>query len=154
MEDGRQCSQHVNNVEEHILDAVAERPGASTRRLAFENNVSHMTVWRLLRMQQLYSYHVQRVQFLRPGDLQLRREFCEWILAKINVQLRFLRYLLQTDEASFTREGIFNLIVQIKILTLFVNAIFKSNFLLFYYFILLDGRLIGPYNMNILMNQQ
>jgi hypothetical protein len=58
----------VANMEEHILDAVAARPGTSTRRLALQQDVSYPTVRRILRVQQLYPYHVQQVQFLQPGD--------------------------------------------------------------------------------------
>jgi hypothetical protein len=31
-------------------------------RLARQHNISHSTIWRILKMQQLYPYHVQKVQ--------------------------------------------------------------------------------------------
>jgi hypothetical protein len=41
----------------------------SSIRLACQHNISHSTIWRILKMQQLYPYHVQKVQ---SGDLPRR----------------------------------------------------------------------------------
>jgi hypothetical protein len=38
--------------------------------------VSHSTVWRVLREQQLYPYHLQRVQALSLQDYRARVLFC------------------------------------------------------------------------------
>ncbi|KAJ4447171.1 hypothetical protein ANN_09172 [Periplaneta americana] len=55
-------------VQEEILEAVNMTPSMSTRRVALQVTVPHMTVWRLLKEYQLYPYHLQRVQALSPAD--------------------------------------------------------------------------------------
>jgi hypothetical protein len=51
-------------VEEDILDVVNEIPGISTGRVSMQVGVAHSIVWRVLREQQLYPYHLQCVQTL------------------------------------------------------------------------------------------
>ncbi|KAJ4432488.1 hypothetical protein ANN_21107 [Periplaneta americana] len=67
-------------VQEEILEAVNMTPSISTRRVALQVNVSHTTVWRLLKEYQLYSYHLQSVQALSPADYPARVRFCQWFL--------------------------------------------------------------------------
>jgi hypothetical protein len=55
------------------MDPVATLPTTNTRRLALQHDVSHSTIGRILGVQQLYLYQVQRVQFLQPGDHARRR---------------------------------------------------------------------------------
>jgi hypothetical protein len=55
-------------VEEDILNVVIETPGTSTRRVSTQVGVAHSTLWRVLREQQLYPYHLQRVQALSLQD--------------------------------------------------------------------------------------
>ena len=43
-------------------------PRASTRRIARRLRVSHTRVWRTLYAEGMYLYHVQRMQYLGPGD--------------------------------------------------------------------------------------
>jgi hypothetical protein len=45
---------------------------------------------------------------LQPDDLPRRVEFCELMIRRIGAQGNFLSFVLATDEAGFTREGIFN----------------------------------------------
>lgn len=105
---GRARTGRILNVEPQILDAVEAEPSISTRRLALRFDVSQFTIWRTLNEQGLHPYHVQRVQALQPGDPLRRQVYCRWILNKVNQQRNFLMHLLSTDEAGFTREGIFN----------------------------------------------
>lgn len=105
---GREQTRRIRNVEEQILDAVDNHPETSTRRLAIQHEVSQSTVSRMLRKQSLHPYHVQKVQALLPTDLPRRLEFCHWFLEKHNEDPNFLRYVMFTDEAGFTRDGIFN----------------------------------------------
>jgi hypothetical protein len=44
----------------------------------------------------------------RPGDYPLRVEFCEWLLRRHRIDLRFIQNILWTDESYFSQEGIFN----------------------------------------------
>ncbi|KAJ4447098.1 hypothetical protein ANN_09098 [Periplaneta americana] len=92
-------------VQEEILEAVNMTPSISTRRLALQVTVPHMTVWRLLKE---YPYHLQRVQALSPADYPARVRFCQWFLQQCGVNPNFAALVLFTDEAQFTRDGITN----------------------------------------------
>ncbi|KAJ3666078.1 hypothetical protein Zmor_001533 [Zophobas morio] len=102
---GRERTEHVIEVEPEILEIVEEIPSISIRRLSYRLGVSLFVVWRTLKG---HPYHVQRVQSLKPEDLPRRVRFCEWLLQKIRVQSDFVQKLLIADEATFTREGVFN----------------------------------------------
>ena len=52
--------------------------------------------------------HVQRVQHLKPEDFPGKVHFCEWLCAKNTEDPQFVTMLLSTDEAIFTRDGVFN----------------------------------------------
>lgn len=105
---GRPRSVSSPAVELDILRRVEDNPNISTRRLAAELNVSHPLIWRILREQQLYPYHIQRVQVLAPLDYDARRIFCHWVLRKLAETPNFAAQVLFSDEAGFSRDGIFN----------------------------------------------
>ena len=63
-----------------------------------------MEVWRTLHEEDLYPYHDQMVQHLKPGDHAQRMDLCHWMTAHPEL----LSVILFTDEASFTRDGINN----------------------------------------------
>jgi len=79
--------------EEGIVQMVQNSPRASMRRIARRLRVPHTRVWRTLHAEGMYSYHVQRVQHLGPGDFAERLEFCKWL----NGILHLHRYTLFTD---------------------------------------------------------
>jgi hypothetical protein len=58
--------------------------------------------------QGLHPYHLQRVQHLKPEGPPRRIAFCQWLLQKIDEEHNFLSIVLTTDEAGFTRDGVFN----------------------------------------------
>jgi len=58
-------------------------------------------MWRTLHYDGLYPFHHQPVH-LQPGDDAHRLEFCHWLSHKQEL----LPYILFTDEATFTRNGI------------------------------------------------
>nr|CAH7735659.1 unnamed protein product [Callosobruchus chinensis] len=62
-------------MEEAVLNEIERNPETSTRKIVHELNIT-ITVWQILRHQQLYAYHMQRVQALIPRDLPLRVDFC------------------------------------------------------------------------------
>jgi len=90
--------------EEGIVQMVQSSPRASTRRIARRLRVPHTRVWRTLRAEGIYPYHVQRVQHLGPGDFAARLEFCKWL----NGSRELHRYTLFTDESQFNRDGVNN----------------------------------------------
>lgn len=105
---GRPRTTRTLDLEERVLDRVEENPGDSTRRIALTEDVDHVTVWRVLRTQQLYPYHLQKVQGLSENDFEPRRAFCTWLLEACAANPLFLPSVLFTDEAGFTRNGIVN----------------------------------------------
>lgn len=93
---------------EEILDHFEEDPETSVRRCGAELDVSPTTVWRTLNADGQHPYHKQKVQNLLPEDPPRRREFCQWMIDQNDADRRFARKILWTDEATFTRHGIFN----------------------------------------------
>jgi len=77
------------------------------RRIA-RVGVAHMTVRRIIRDESLRPYHVQYVQELQPEDHITRRNFCRWILHKLERNSYFLERVLFTDESSFSNIGMVN----------------------------------------------
>jgi len=109
IEEGRPRTARTVQQEQRILARVAANLGSSTRRISSAEGVYHITVWRILYEHRLYPYHLQRVQGLKPEDLPRRVRFCQWCLEQCFRHPQFLWKLLFTDEAKFTRDGIFNL---------------------------------------------
>lgn len=106
---GRERVIRTPEVEEEILERVAEDPKLSTRNLGFEVGVSNNVVNRVLKEQQLYPYHIQSVQELLPVDSDLPLGFCRFINEQRTQNVNFVRNILFTDEAYFTRRGVINL---------------------------------------------
>lgn len=104
---GVQRNIRTPDFEEEVLNRIAENSGNSTRRLCEELGASHMTVWRILHEQQLYPYHIQRVQALTEADFRPRMLFCQWFRQQCN-NPNFHSYVLFTDEATFARDSIMN----------------------------------------------
>lgn len=94
--------------EEQILNLIEENPTTSTRAIANQVGVSQKKVWTTLHENQLYPFHVQRVQALQPEDFPRRVEFCEWFLQQQRNNQHFTRKILAMDESTFTRNGITN----------------------------------------------
>lgn len=105
---GRRREARNVRVEQQILDAVINDPTISTRRLGLRTNISHQSVLRVLHEQQLHPYHYRQVQELLPDDMPLRVDFCEVLQNKVQTAPNFLSNILFTDEATFTRQGMFN----------------------------------------------
>jgi hypothetical protein len=90
--------------EENILDAVQRSPSASTRCLGQYRGVTQSMVWRTRNENRLHPYHLQKVQHLQPEDPAHCLDFCNWL----NENLHLYRYILFSDEAQFTWDGINN----------------------------------------------
>lgn len=93
------------NMEENIINMVNNDPQISCRRVGHAVNVPHTTVWRRIKKHRLHPYHVQEVQRLEAVDHIPRMNFSRWIIRN----QRMIRRCLFTDEAQFTRDGVFNL---------------------------------------------
>lgn len=105
---GRPRFVRTPQLEETILEAVSENPQTSTRSVASDVGVSNSTVWSVLHEQLLYPYHFQKVQHLLPDDFPSRSNFCQWFINQTALARDFPSMILFSDEASFTRTGIFN----------------------------------------------
>lgn len=94
--------------EEEVLDQVGNDASISTREITRRTGISQSTVWRILKDQQLYPFHLQKVQNLLPGDYARRLDYCTLMRERIRRDDHLLRKILFTDESLFTREGTFN----------------------------------------------
>ena len=96
--------------EDLIVQHFEKNSRDSTTRVSrrFEN-INHMTVWRILRQNNFHPFHFQRVQGLLEADFAPRLQFSQWILCKQEKHELFADRILFTDEASFCREGVFNI---------------------------------------------
>lgn len=105
---GRPRTVSTTDLEEAVLNEIAEDPNLSSRILAFRHNVSQPTIWRILRRNNLYPYHIQRVKSLLPADYPPRLSFYCWLQENIASNPQFLTEILFTDEANFGRDTSFN----------------------------------------------
>jgi hypothetical protein len=96
--------ERQSHEEENILNAVQRGPRASTRRLAWRCEVTQSMVWRTLNENRLHPYHLQKVQHLQRGYPTRCLHFCNWLSKNRHLYL----YILFSDEAQFTQNGINN----------------------------------------------
>ncbi|CAG9792705.1 unnamed protein product [Diatraea saccharalis] len=94
--------------EEEILRLITEDPKLSVRRIAIRLGLSKWTVWRVFKREGLHPYHFKRVQEIIEPDYGGRAVFCSWILRMTRSEPNFLKKILWTDEATFTRSGYVN----------------------------------------------
>lgn len=94
--------------EEVILALTQCNPHASSRHVAQECGVSHMSVLRILRRNKFHPYHLSLHQALGGRDFERRMEFCRFALQQLKDDPFFKRVLF-TDEATFTNHGNVNL---------------------------------------------
>lgn len=99
---------HNVDIDEEILDIVEDNPHISTRRIAARIGVSQSLVTRVLHQDDLYPYHQTPVQELKPEDYPKRVNFCRLMLQRNLRDPFFLRSIIWTDEACFTRDGVTN----------------------------------------------
>lgn len=133
---------------EEVLDHFDTDPETSTRRAAAELGIPRMTVWRTLKADGRYPYHKQKTQELLPEDYPKRIQYCEWLLLQQAEDPRFTNKILWTDEATFTRKGIFNsrnyhVWAHENPHAIHVSS-YQHEFSLNVWLGILDNRLIGP----------
>lgn len=97
------------NEEQRILDYFEEQPTSSCRGAASALQLpSHMAAFRTLHRHDLHPFRYQKVQALKPADHAPRVQFCEWLLQRLHQDRNMFSKIIFTDEATFSREGIFN----------------------------------------------
>lgn len=94
--------------EEDILRLITQDPRLSVKRISNMLNLSKWSVWRVLKREGLHPYHFRRVQDILEPDYAIRAVFCSWINRKTRQEENFLKRILWTDEATFTRSGYSN----------------------------------------------
>jgi hypothetical protein len=99
----RQVNHRVND-ELCVINHIQHSPGTSTRRISYRTGLSKNKVWRILHKENLYPFRLQKVQNLLPTDYPQRLNFCHWLLDNADK----VYSILFTDEATFTRNGVFN----------------------------------------------
>lgn len=146
---GRPPPREMVEIEENILEIVENDPTTSTRSVAAQVGTAHSKVWKTIRQEQLYPYHYQRVQALLPEDGPRRVEFCQWLLNQHNRNENFTKFILATDEATFTRNGVTNFhnnhVWAVENPHAVKRTHFQHRFSLNVWAGVLNGMLIGPY---------
>jgi hypothetical protein len=102
---GRPRTRRTPALEEAIIAAVEANPRASVRQIARELVVPFKIVNRVIKDEHLHSYHYTKVQSVLPQDYEPRMQHAHWLLERND---NFLEKVLWTDEALFTRDGVFN----------------------------------------------
>lgn len=108
-----------------------------------------MTVRRILREEGLRPFRLMRAQELRPGDAEVRAEFCRWMKEKLRRRPNLLRNVLFTDESSFSSVSIHNA-QNVRIWALFnpravIQRRAQGRFTLNVWAGILGDSIIGPY---------
>lgn len=139
------------NQEEEVLVRAAENPEISTRRMAAGTGVSKSSVLRVFHQEKLYPYHFTPVQNLRNNDLPNRLRFAQFCRNQQNDDPMFLNKVLFTDEATFTRRGIFNFrnkhAWDIENPNLVVDRHFQHEFKINIWCGIIDNNILGPYQL-------
>jgi hypothetical protein len=105
---GRDRIVRTVGLEENVLDAVANNLRTIIRTVAQEFRIRASTMWRVLREQLIHPFRFQKVQNMNRNGFDQRVQFYRWFLNSTQQNERFLKLILFIDEASFTREGMFN----------------------------------------------
>lgn len=98
----------VPEVEEQVIGLIEENPSRSTREIGRMLEISHSSVYRILKQENLRPFHYTTVQELLPRDYDSRLEFCLHFINQHEADENFLRCILWTDECFFTKNGVFN----------------------------------------------
>lgn len=95
--------------EEDILMEIEENPEVSVRRLAAMNpEIPKSSVWNIIHKENLYPFHFQKVHGMLERHFPPRVEFSRWLRNKRNQNPDYFSHILFSDEATFTKDGFFN----------------------------------------------
>lgn len=109
-------SQHVGRtrqvdqqLEDLILAHFRDDPHLTIRKAARRLHTTYYAVQSTLRIHGWHAYHHRKFQDLRGlRDYAARLEFSRTLWAHLRANINFYRYILWTDEVSFTESGIHN----------------------------------------------
>jgi hypothetical protein len=144
-------NRHNVDQEEEVLIQVAEDPEISVRRMAVRTGISRSSVLRIFHREHLHPYHFTPVQNLLEADLPARLDFARYIQARQDQDPFFINKIMFTDEATFTRRGIFNFrnkhswdIANPNVIT---ERHFQHEFKINIWCGLIDNIFLGPYEL-------
>ncbi|XP_071054645.1 uncharacterized protein [Onthophagus taurus] len=96
------------NVEIAVLGYFNAYPTISLRQVSKESGLSKSSIHRILKKHKYHPYSISIVQHLRDTDFARRVNFCEFILTEHYGNNQFLDNIIWSDEAKFTKNGLFN----------------------------------------------
>lgn len=139
------------DIEEIVHDMVEEDPSISMRDIEQHTGIPHSTAHRILKKRRFHPYHVTRVQTLQQRDYPARVAFCREMLRRINEDSQFFRKILWSDESTCKRDGYLNLhnlhSWQRSNPYLMREDRSQYQFKINYWTGILNGRIIGPYEL-------
>lgn len=65
-------------------------PHTSLREISRDSGISYSTVQTIAKKNKYHDFHITITQALTPNDMRIRIEFCQWSLARIQEDPRFL----------------------------------------------------------------
>lgn len=83
-------------------------PRASIRQAVLELGFSKDSIHRILKKHKFHPYSFSLVHSLKETDFRRRVNFCEFILTRFQENHLFLDNVIWSDEAKFTKNGLFN----------------------------------------------
>ncbi|KAJ8958281.1 hypothetical protein NQ318_017427 [Aromia moschata] len=89
----------------NLLLALEENPITPVRQLARDSNLNHKTVLKILKYEKKRPYKMQAVQELLEDDPDRRVEFCDLLMTCIDQNQLSLKWIVFSDEATFTSYG-------------------------------------------------
>lgn len=94
-----------DNVEENVLLAVVEQPRTSIRKVSEQIGVSGTSVRRILKRNKFRPFKPRFIHTLKARDFDARFDFCAWVQGQIEEDRRFHKFILFSDESTFTSNG-------------------------------------------------
>jgi hypothetical protein len=123
-------------LEEEVVNIISRDPTTINRRISAKLGIPRTSVWNILKKEGLHLYHYHRSHNLIFGDNVARSIFCMWFLREHRINMDFVKHILWTDEATFTRGGIQTIATHmsrlLKIRTLFGQLHSNINFQLMF----------------------
>src|SRR5215510_4846856 len=96
------------DTQRNVLLEVENNPYATSRSIALDNDVSHTSVLRILKVQKYHPYKLQLVHELAEDDFDRRQEFCEQMMEICIRDPMFTQRVLFCNEATFCLNGTVN----------------------------------------------
>lgn len=107
----RRKSKPVTGKEENqemVLAYFHANPESSIPAASQDIGLPYTPIQRILAQHKMHPFSFISLQGLQEGDDRKRIEFCEFILTKTQENNDFLSQIIWTDEAKFSRDGLFN----------------------------------------------